>query len=88
VSAAFDERLLEVLVCPATRTKLRHDEAAQELVSDEAAIAYPIRNGVPIMLIEEARRAHPPHAMHGEGDHAKHGGGVEGSDSEGPARGD
>jgi hypothetical protein len=56
VSAAFDARLLEVLVCPATRTKLRYDEAAQELVSDEARLAYPIRDGVPVMLIEEARR--------------------------------
>jgi uncharacterized protein YbaR (Trm112 family) len=51
----FDETLLEKLVCPLSRTKLRYDEAAQELVSDEAGIAYPIRRGVPVMLIEEAR---------------------------------
>jgi hypothetical protein len=56
MSAAFDERLLELLVCPATRTKLRYDAEAQELVSDEAGVAYPIRDGVPVMLIEEARR--------------------------------
>jgi uncharacterized protein YbaR (Trm112 family) len=51
----FDEALLKKLVCPLSRTKLRYDEAAQELVSDEAGIAYPLRNGVPVMLIEEAR---------------------------------
>jgi uncharacterized protein YbaR (Trm112 family) len=85
--SGFDPRLLEVLVCPATRTKLRYDAEAQELVSDEAGVAYPIRDGVPVMLIEEARRVHPPQAPHGEGDHAKHGGGVEGSAPEGPARG-
>ena len=53
---AFDEKLLEILVCPLTRTRLRYDAAAQELVSDEAGIAYPVRGGVPVMLIEEARR--------------------------------
>ena len=51
----FDEALLEKLVCPLSRTRLRYDEAAQELVSDEAGIAYPIRSGVPVMLIEGAR---------------------------------
>ena len=51
----FDERLLEKLVCPATRTTLRYDEAAQELISDAAGLAYPIRHGTPVMLIEEAR---------------------------------
>jgi uncharacterized protein YbaR (Trm112 family) len=51
----FDETLLEKLVCPLSRTRLRYDQAAQELVSDEAGIAYPIRDGVPVMLIEEAR---------------------------------
>jgi uncharacterized protein YbaR (Trm112 family) len=48
--------LLEVLVCPVTRTALRYDQAAQELVSEAAGVAYPIREGVPVMLIEEARR--------------------------------
>ena len=88
MNAAFDPRLLEVLVCPATRTKLRYDAEAQELVSDEAGVAYPIRGGVPVMLIEEARRVHPPHAPHGEGDPPKAGGGVEGSASEGQVPGD
>jgi uncharacterized protein YbaR (Trm112 family) len=50
-----DEALLEKLVCPLSRTRLRYDEAAQELVSDEAGIAYPIRDGVPVLLVEEAR---------------------------------
>ncbi|BCA63268.1 hypothetical protein HMP09_2502 [Sphingomonas sp. HMP9] len=48
--------LLERLVCPMTRTPLRYDDAAQELISDAAGLAYPIRDGVPVMLIEEARR--------------------------------
>jgi uncharacterized protein YbaR (Trm112 family) len=52
---SLDEALLEILVCPLTRTPLRYDEAAQELISDAAGIAYPIRQGVPVMLIEEAR---------------------------------
>jgi hypothetical protein len=52
----MDARLLEVLVCPVTRTKLRYDEERQELVSDAAGLAYPIRDGVPVMLPEEARR--------------------------------
>ena len=52
----FDERLLEKLVCPLSRTRLRYDAAAQELVADEAGLAYPIRDGVPVMLIEEARQ--------------------------------
>ncbi len=51
----FDEMLLEKLVCPLTRTPLRYDEARQELVSEAAGLAYPVRNGVPVMLIEEAR---------------------------------
>ena len=50
------QELLDILVCPLTRTKLRYDEAAQELISDEAGLAYPIRDGVPVMLVEEARR--------------------------------
>jgi uncharacterized protein len=52
----IDPWLLARLVCPATRTKLRLDEAAGELVSDEARLAYPIREGVPVLLIEAARR--------------------------------
>jgi hypothetical protein len=51
----LDPWLLERLVCPATRTKLRYDEARQELVSEEAGVAYPVRDGVPVLLMEEAR---------------------------------
>ncbi len=51
----IDPRLFEILVCPLTRTPLRYDAATQELVSDAAALAYPIRDGVPIMLVDEAR---------------------------------
>ena len=54
--SGFDERLLEKLVCPLSRTALRYDAAAQELISDQAGLAYPIRNGTPVMLIEHARR--------------------------------
>lgn len=54
--ALFDPRLLEILVCPVTRGPLRHDPARGELVSAEAGLAYPIREGVPVMLPEEARR--------------------------------
>jgi uncharacterized protein YbaR (Trm112 family) len=52
---SFDPALFEILVCPLSRTQLRYDEAAQELISDGAGIAYPIREGVPVLLIEEAR---------------------------------
>jgi uncharacterized protein len=51
----FDPELLEILVCPITRTGLCYDEEAQELISEAAGIAFPIRDGVPIMLVEEAR---------------------------------
>ena len=54
--SALDPWLLERLVCPMTRTPLRYDEAAQELISDAVGLAYPIRDGVPVMLVEEARR--------------------------------
>ena len=54
-AAVLDPRLLAILVCPLTKTALRYDEAAQELVSDTAGLAYPIRDGVPVMLVEEAR---------------------------------
>lgn len=50
-----DRKLLELLVCPVTRTTLEYDADAQELVSRAAKLAYPIRNGIPIMLPEEAR---------------------------------
>ncbi len=51
-----DPRLLEVLVCPVTRGPLTYDREANELVSKGAKLAYPIREGVPIMLAEEARQ--------------------------------
>jgi len=50
-----DPRLLEILVCPVTQRPLRYDEARQELISEQARLAYPIRDGIPIMLVEEAR---------------------------------
>jgi uncharacterized protein YbaR (Trm112 family) len=52
----IDPDLLTVLVCPATRTPLRLDTERAELVSDEAGLAYPIRDGVPVLLVEAARR--------------------------------
>ena len=51
-----DPALLAILVCPLTRTPLRYDEAARELVSEAAGLAYPIRDGAPVMLDEEARK--------------------------------
>jgi uncharacterized protein len=54
-SLDVDPRLLEILVCPVTRGPLRYDRAKAELVSKGARLAYPIRDGVPIMLPEEAR---------------------------------
>jgi uncharacterized protein len=52
----LDPKLLAVLVCPATRGPLRYDAQAGELISEQAGLAYPVRDGVPVMLIEEARR--------------------------------
>jgi hypothetical protein len=52
----IDPRLLEILVCPVTRGPLTYDRERQELVSPSAKLAYPIREGVPIMLPEEARK--------------------------------
>jgi len=54
-----DPKLLEVLVCPQTRGPLRYDKARQEMVSERARLAYPVRDGVPIMLIDEARDLGP-----------------------------
>lgn len=51
----IDPKLLEILVCPLTKVPLRYDKAAQELISDRAALAYPIRDGIPVMLVDEAR---------------------------------
>ncbi len=54
--AAVDPKLLEILVCPLTKGVLRYDQQKQELISDAAKLAYPVRDGIPIMLVEEARR--------------------------------
>lgn len=53
---SVDPKLLEILVCPLTKGPLAYDEGAQELVSAQAGLAYPIRDGIPIMLVDEARR--------------------------------
>jgi uncharacterized protein YbaR (Trm112 family) len=50
-----DRRMLEALICPRTQTLLRYDAEAQELISEAANLAYPIRNGIPVMLVDEAR---------------------------------
>ena len=52
----IDPKLLEILVCPLTKGPLRYDTAAQELISEQAGLAYPIRDGIPIMLVDEARQ--------------------------------
>ena len=52
----IDPKLLEILVCPLTKGPLRYDREAQELISEEAGLAYPIRDGIPIMLVDEARQ--------------------------------
>ncbi len=54
-AGTMDPRLLEILVCPLTKTTLEYDAARQELVSRAAKLAYPIRDGIPIMLPDEAR---------------------------------
>jgi hypothetical protein len=51
----FDENLLEILVCPLTKSPLIYDAGNQELVSKAAKLAFPIRDGIPIMLLDEAR---------------------------------
>jgi uncharacterized protein YbaR (Trm112 family) len=51
----IDPKLLELLVCPLTKGRLEYDEAAQELISPVAKLAYPIRDGVPILVVEAAR---------------------------------
>ncbi len=56
MQSLIDPRLLEILVCPLTKVPLRYDRDAQELISDQARLAFPIRDGIPIMLVEAARR--------------------------------
>jgi uncharacterized protein YbaR (Trm112 family) len=52
---AFDPKMLEALVCPETRGTLKYDAEQQELVSENAGLAFPIRGGIPVMLVDEAR---------------------------------
>jgi len=54
-SRKVDPKLLEILVCPLTKGPLRYDFDAQELISEQAGLAFPIRDGIPIMLVDEAR---------------------------------
>jgi hypothetical protein len=54
--APIDPRLLEILVCPLTKGPLEYDSQAGELISRKAGLAYPVRDGIPIMLPEEARK--------------------------------
>ena len=54
-AGTVDPKLLEILVCPLSKGPLRYDAARQELISDRANLAYPIRDGIPIMLPDEAR---------------------------------
>lgn len=53
--SGVDPKLLEILVCPLTKGPLRYDAERQELVSEQARLAFPIRDGIPIMLVDEAR---------------------------------
>ena len=55
-TTAVDPKLLELLVCPLTKGRLDYDRDRQELISREAKLAYPIRDGIPIMLVSEARK--------------------------------
>ena len=55
VARQIDPKLLEMLVCPITKTRLEYDVERQELVSRAAGLAYPIRDGIPVMLADEAR---------------------------------
>lgn len=52
----LDKKLLDILVCPLSKGALRYDEERQELISDKAGLAFPVREGIPIMLVEEARK--------------------------------
>lgn len=55
MSVDVDPKLLEILVCPLTKGPLDYDSKAQELISKQAKLAYPIRDGIPVMLVDEAR---------------------------------
>ncbi len=62
----MDHRLLEILVCPVTKGKLEYDRNRQELISRSAGLAYPIRDGIAVLLESEARRLDEPSATVGE----------------------
>ena len=55
MNRTIDPKLLEILICPLTKSPLRYDAEREELISDKARLAYPIRDGIPIMLPDEAR---------------------------------
>ncbi len=52
----LDQKLLDILVCPVTKSSLEYDKETNELISKEAGLAYPIKDGIPVMLPEEARK--------------------------------
>jgi uncharacterized protein len=56
MAADLDQKLLDILVCPLTKGPLRWDRDAQELISEQAGLAFPVRDGIPIMLVDEARK--------------------------------
>ena len=56
MSMDIDPKLLEILVCPVTKGLLTYDRNAQELISEQAKLAFPIRDGIPVMLVDEARK--------------------------------
>ena len=60
--STVDPKLLEILICPLTKGPLRYDRENQELISEQASLAYPIRDGIPIMLVDEARPLDPDRA--------------------------
>jgi uncharacterized protein len=62
--STIDPKLLEILVCPLTKTRLTYDKVSQELISEAAGLAYPVKNGVPIMLVDEARIVNEEKAAH------------------------
>lgn len=63
----MDKKLLEILVCPVSKAPLRYDKANQELVCETSRLAYPIRDGIPVMLESEARRLDDPPTGSGDG---------------------
>jgi len=65
LDGTVDPKLLEILVCPVTKGPLTYDRQKQELVSRSARLAYPVRDGIPVMLEEEARRLTPEEVERG-----------------------